>query len=114
NPKAFAVRGGVPGNFGAWSGPAYLLTGPVSGIKPPEGQGMLRFLDPPHRPDTAAGDSEIWQLIDLRQHRELLKGGDVELKSFAWFNRIRTDDRVASKFGLTIAAFRGSPADADS
>jgi hypothetical protein len=59
-------------------------------------------------------DSEVWQLIDLRQHKELLAAGDVQLKGFAWFNRIRGDARAPATFGLTLAAFRGSTADADS
>jgi hypothetical protein len=114
--KGSAVLGGVPAGFGSWSGPAYLLTGGIQGIKPPEGPGMLRFLDPPRRPGSAAtnADSEVWQLIDLRQHKELLGSGAVDLKAFAWFNRIRGDARAPATFGLTLAAFRGSPAEAES
>lgn len=108
---ARATLGGVPSNFGFWSGPTYLLTGPAMGIQTFEGAGMLRFLNPTSGP---AGDSKVWQLVDLRPYRKLLAGGMVEAKLSSEFNRIKGDARAGAKFGLTLAAFRGRPADSKS
>ena len=103
--SARAVAGGVPANFGYWSGPAFLLTGFVQGVRPVEGAGMLQFLDPPAG---AAGNSEVWQLIDLRPFKKLLAGGLVEGKLSSRFNRIGGNTLPPGKFGLTLAAFNGS------
>lgn len=108
---ARAALGGVPLNFGYWSGPAYSITGPDSGIKPFEGAGMLRFRD---KTSNQGHDSEVWQLIDLRSFKRMLAGGMVEAKLSSQFNRINSDARSGDKFGLMLAAFRGSPADAES
>lgn len=100
-----AVTGGVPADFGYWSGPAFALTGPVLGVRTVEGAGMLQFHD------SEGGDSEVWQLIDLRPFKKLLASGAVEAKFSAMFNRIAGEARAGDKFGLTLAAFRGLPTD---
>jgi hypothetical protein len=108
----FAVLGGVPETAGVWSGPAYVLTRDVLGIRPDNGPGMLRFLGPRTANNPAAGrDSAVWQLIDLRHVRELLSPGDVDLVASAKFNRISAANR-ATTFHLTVAAFRGPIASA--
>ena len=101
--------GEVPVDFGYWSGPAYSLTGATAEIKTANGSGMLEFFNPsvPH-----AGDSAVWQLIDLRPYKKLLASGNVEGKLTALFNRVAGDAHTGNKFGLTLAAFRGLPADA--
>ena len=96
-------------DFGYWSGPAYSLTGPGLGVQPFEGAGMLRFLDQISVP---AGDSEVWQLVDLHPFKKLLAGGIVEAKLSSQFNRINGDARSGDRFGFTFAAFHGIPADA--
>jgi hypothetical protein len=73
---------------------------------------MLRFLAPPHRND-AVGDSVVWQLIDLRSAKDFIsRYGVVDLKAWVYFNRVHGDSHSASRFRLTIAAFRGPPAGA--
>lgn len=99
-----ATIGGMPREFGFWSGPAYQITGPVQNIKPVEGAGMLRFLTP-----AAGRDSEVWQLMDLSSFKATLLRGDAIIKSTVLFNRVHGDARAAKKFVLTIAAFRGRP-----
>jgi hypothetical protein len=108
---ARAALGGIPLNFGYWSGPDYSLTGPDSGIKTFEGAGMLRFRDQASDP---GHDSEVWQLIDLRPFKKMLEGGLVEAKLSSQFNRINGDARAGDQFGLTLVAFHGIPADAKS
>jgi FecR protein len=104
--SARAVQGDVPTDFGYWSGPAFVLTGPVQNIRPVEGAGMLQFLNPTNASSSA---SEVWQIIDLRPFRKLLAGGLVEGKLSSMFNRIRCDANVAGKFGLSLAAYHGLP-----
>ncbi|HSY19516.1 MAG TPA: FecR family protein [Candidatus Acidoferrales bacterium] len=101
--------GEVPTDFGYWSGLSYALTAATEEVKPANGPGMLEFSNPsaPH-----TGDSEVFQVIDLRPYKPLLASGQVEAKLSALFNRVAGDAGVANKFGLTLAAFRGSPADA--
>jgi hypothetical protein len=96
--------GGMPVDFGYWSGPAYELTKPVMGVGTVEGSGMLRFLAPAN-----GKDSEVWQLMNLRSHRSLISRRDVEIKSVAWFCRAPGTTTGGDKFGLTVAAYHGSP-----
>jgi hypothetical protein len=104
-----AAVGEVPVDFGYWSGLAYSLTGSVGEINPANGPGMLEFFNP-----TAprGGNSEVWQLVDLRPYKNRLADGQVMAKLTALFNRVGGDANSANKFGLTLAAFRGSPANA--
>lgn len=108
---ARAAIGGVPADFGYWSGSAYELIGPSQEIQPSEGAGMLRFLPKNSGPP---GDSEVWQLVDLHSFKKLLAGGRVEAMLSSEFNRVEGDARRGDKFGLTLAAFHGVPADAKS
>jgi hypothetical protein len=103
------TAGEVPTDFGYWSGLSYVLTAATEEVKPANGPGMLEFYNPagPH-----TGDSEVFQLIDLRPYKPLLASGQVEGKLSALFNRVPGDAKTANKFGLTLAAFHGSPADA--
>jgi hypothetical protein len=108
--SARAALGDIPVNFGYWSGPAYsLITGATQEIKPASGAGMLQFLDPA---PAKSGDSEVWQLISMSPYKKLLAGGAVEAKLTALFNRMPGDAHTGKKFGMTLAAFRGLPADA--
>src|SRR5262249_36391788 len=75
--SARAVQGGAPADFGYWSGPAFLISGPVQNIRPVEGAGMLQFLNPTN---SSSGNSEVWQIIDLRPFRKFLASGLVEGK----------------------------------
>ena len=101
--------GGVPVGFGYWSGPAYVLTGATSEIRPANGPSMLRFLDNATRPDA---DSEVWQLVDMAPFKGMLAGGNAEADLSALFNRIHSDGKTGKKFGLTLAAFHGPPSQA--
>ena len=103
------TTGEVPADFGYWSGLSYSLTGATEEVKPANGPGMLEFYNAaaPH-----AGDSEVYQLIDLRPYKPLLAGGQVEATLSALFNRVAGDAQAANKFGLSFAAFHGLPADA--
>jgi hypothetical protein len=103
---ARAAQGEVPTDFGYWSGPAFLITGPVQNIRPVEGAGMLQFLNPTN---TSPGNSEVWQIIDLRPFRKFLAGGLVEGRLSSMFNRVRCDANVAGRFGLSLAAYHGTP-----
>lgn len=104
--------GGIPAAAGYWSGPAYAIVGPLGGINPVEGAGMLRFLAPPRAAGTAA-DSEVWQVVDLHSAKAFLTThGTVDLKTWVQFNRLSGGPHTARTFGLDVAAFRGRPADA--
>jgi hypothetical protein len=104
------VIGGFPTAFGFWSGPSFALTGPIEGVRPAQGSGMMRFL--PQR-GVSALDSVVWQLIDLHPAKDFVAmHGVVDLKAWVQFNRVAGDSHTASKFVLTIAAFRGQPAQA--
>jgi hypothetical protein len=100
-------QGGFPADFGFWSGPACEFSAAQLGITPREGPGMLRFNSP-----GAGRNSEVWQIMDLRPYQAMIRRGGVNLKTFAWFNRVRGDANSANKFGLTIAAFHGQPQNA--
>jgi FecR protein len=104
-----AVPGDVPVNFGYWSGPAFALTGPVQKIRPVEGAGMLQFFSAAANP---VRDSEVWQLIDLRPFKKFLASGSVEARLSSMFNRIPGGAGAGDTFGLSLAAFRGAPANA--
>jgi hypothetical protein len=102
--SARAVQGEVPTDFGYWSGPAFLITGPVQNIRPVEGAGMLQFL-----PNPSSSASAVWQMIDLRPYRKVLASGLVEGRLTSMFNHIHCDPSVAGKFGLSLAAYHGLP-----
>jgi FecR-like protein len=104
--------GGFPATLGFWSGPAYTLTGPAKDMRPVQGRGMLRFLAPP-RENGSAVDSVVWQVIDLHPARDFIAAyGIVDLKAWVQFNRVAGDSHAATKFKISIAAFRGQPTDA--
>jgi hypothetical protein len=68
---------------------------------------MLQFFNVATNP---AGDSEVWQLIDLRPFKKILSSGLVEAKLSSLFNRIPGESGEGDRFGLALAAYRGSPA----
>ena len=108
--SARAALGGIPTDFGYWSGPAYSLIGAAQGVEPYNGKGMLQFLgDPASR----SGVSQVWQLIDLHSLKKLLASGQVKAEFSTYFNRIH-DANSGDKFGITLAAFHGTAADAKS
>ena len=109
--SARAALGGIPKDFGFWSGPAYSLTGPVDGIQPVSGPGMLQFLN---NTSGSTGDSEVWQVVDMHPFKKLLASGLVEANLSAMFNQLAGDTPAGNKFGLTLAAFHGLPVDAPS
>jgi len=109
---SLAKLGGFPADEGFWSGPAFEMTGPVDGVRPVQGRGMLQFFSPP-RQDATPVDSVVWQVIDMRDAQDfVLANGVVDLKAWVQFNRVAGDAHSASKFRISIAAFRGQPADA--
>jgi FecR protein len=101
-----AAVGGVPADFGYWSGLAYsLISGARNGISPHSGRGMLQFLSAP-----AGNPSEVWQIMDLRAYKQLIDGGTVEATLSAYFNQVPNGGRQSGdKFGLALAAFDGLP-----
>jgi hypothetical protein len=105
--------GGFPADEGFWSGQAYELTGPVDGVRPVQGAGMLQFFSPP-RQDATPVDSVVWQVVDMRGAAQdfITANGTVDLKAWVQFNRVAGDAHSASKFRVSIAAFRGQPTDA--
>jgi hypothetical protein len=105
------TAGEVPVDFGYWSGLSYSLTGATAEVQPANGPGMLEFFN---SATAHHGDSEVWQLMDLRPYKKLLAGGHVEGKLTALFNRVAGEANAAKKFSLTLAAFHGSPAGAKS
>jgi hypothetical protein len=107
--KSRAAVGEVPVDFGYWSGPAYVLTGMTPEVKPANGPGMLQFLDNASAPGT---DSEVWQLVDMAPFKTMLAGGNAQADLSAFFNRIHSDAPAGQKFGLTLAAFHGTAAQA--
>jgi hypothetical protein len=88
------------------------LTAAVGDVRPVNGSGMLRFLVPPTQ-NGGANDSVVWQVMDMREAREFIRAnGTVDLKAWVQFNRVAGDAHSASKFRISIAAFRGEAADA--
>jgi len=103
-----AALGDVPSDFGYWSGRAYSLVGPIQTIRPYSGKGMLQFSDDP---SDGGGDSEVWQLVDLRPFKKLLESGTLEARLSTYFNRIHQGTgESSSKFGVTLVAYHGLPA----
>ena len=108
---ARAALGQIPLDFGFWSGPAYQITGPTDEVHPAEGPGMLQFLNVPNDP---TANSEVWQLVDMRPYKRYFASGNAEVDYSVMFNRVAGGAHTANKFGITLAAFRGSPTDAKS
>jgi len=110
---SLAKLGGFPADEGFWSGPAFELTGPVEGVRPAQGGGMLQFFSPPRR-DAMPVDSVVWQVLDMRGAPQdfITANGKVDLKAWVQFNRVAGDAHSATRFRISIAAFRGQPADA--
>jgi hypothetical protein len=108
-----AKLGGFPADGGFWSGPAFELTGPVEGVRPAQGGGMLQFFSPP-RKDATPVDSVVWQVVNMGGPAQdfITANGTVDLKAWVQFNRVAGDAHSASKFRVSIAAFRGNPTDA--
>jgi type IV secretory pathway VirB2 component (pilin) len=110
---SLAKLGGFPADEGFWTGPAFELTGPAGGVRPAQGGGMLQFFSPP-RQDATPVDSVVWQVVDMRGAPQdfITANGTVDLKAWVQFNRVAGDAHSASKFRISIAAFRGPPGDA--
>jgi hypothetical protein len=109
--SARAALGGIPVDFGYWSGPSYQLCGTILGVNPASGPGMLQFLDNPSGP---IADSEVWQIVDMHPYKKYFASGNAEIDYSAMFNRVAGDAHTARKFGLTLAAYQGAPTDAKS
>jgi hypothetical protein len=109
---SLAKLGGFPADEGFWSGPAFELTGRVDTVRPAQGGGMLRFFSPP-RKDATPVDSVVWQVIDMHAAQDFIAAnGTVDLKAWVQFNRVAGYEHCASKFRISIAAFRGQPGEA--
>jgi len=94
--------GDVPTNFGYWSGPSFELAPATQEVAPVEGRGMLHFLPP-----ASGNDSVVWQAIPLRKYRSMLTNSDLQMGSFAWFNRARGGVNNVKHVGLSVAAYHG-------
>jgi len=103
--------GGLPSDFGYWSGPAYELVRAQKGLTPVQGRGMLHFLPPPAPSST--GDSAVWQIVDLRNNKDVIGRGGMTITLSAYFNRIRSAAHTGKTFSLAMAAYRGEPKDVE-
>lgn len=97
-----------------WRGDKCEITSERAGVRPFDGEGMLRFLrtdDGRSGGDSAFNASQLWQLVDLAQVRE---GGVQPLHVLfrARFNEARSEWNKPHKFEVALVAWRGKAADA--
>ncbi|MDQ3624600.1 MAG: FecR family protein [Verrucomicrobiota bacterium] len=99
----------VPKTFARWSGDAANIVGPVAGVAPQRGAGMLSFTPPGASYETI----EQWQLVDMGPVLRAALGAPVKATLSAWFNRAAGATSHAGS-GVLLGAFRGRSADAAS
>lgn len=104
----------VPTSEGAWSGDPCELVGPEQGIRPFEGQRMLKFVSTGNSELAGynTGASQQWQLIDLRPLATEVREGRVVVEASARLNRVAGDELTDVRLGLCAYAFRGDPLNA--
>ncbi|NNF44167.1 MAG: hypothetical protein HKN62_14205 [Phycisphaerales bacterium] len=104
-------RASLPTVTGAWGFDAAVATGPALGVEPLEGERMLQFLAT--GPLGAGGDgisADLWQLVDLAPHRELIAAGHAVARLQAGFNRVHLGPATDTQFTATLRAYDGTSA----
>lgn len=100
---------GVPTRFGVWCGDFAESVGAESGIVPPEGRRMLRFLRSDSEVEPAGAATfvgDMFQVVDLRVCRDLIAGGNAVAELSASFNCVPGD---GMSFQTCLWAFSGDP-----
>ena len=106
---------GIPSRAGVWSGDFSSVVATENGIKPREGQRMLRLLRSDNERSSKNERSYVGsaaQVIDLRPLRAELSGADQLVEVSAQFDSIPTPSETKYEFNVKAAAFRGEIADA--
>lgn len=106
---------GTPAGAGAWSGDFSRVVVAENGITPKHGQRMLRILRADHERSSKKTRSyvgSVAQVIDLRQLRADLSGGEQLVEVSAQFNAIPMPQSEWFDFNVKAAVFRGDIADA--
>jgi hypothetical protein len=98
----------APRQFGLWSGDPALVVPDSENIRPRTGNQMLRFEIPDSGKPVI---SEQWQIVDLHEIRKAAAGARMTASFSAWFNRALRAS-AHPNFGVTVAAFKGDPAQA--
>ena len=103
--------GGVPQEFGAWSGDHAEIATAVAGVTPRTGPRMLRLL----RSDYVGENSVLshvgdqLQIIDLAAYRATIESGRVVAHAEAWFNQVAPGAGEEFAGGVTLFAFARDP-----
>jgi hypothetical protein len=108
---------GIPARAGVWSGDFSRVVATENGIKPKQGERMLRVLRSDSElspPSERSYVGEAAQVIDLRPLRTELSGADQLVEVSAQFNAIPTAPGAKYEFNVKAAAFRGDIVDAPS
>jgi hypothetical protein len=79
---------GLVGRLDGWSGDVCQVVPADQGVKPAEGQRMLRLLraDYPGKPEREAYISDVYRVIDMRPYRDLVGSGGVVARATARCN----------------------------
>jgi hypothetical protein len=95
-----------PLTAGIWSGDYSELSGATQEVTPESGTTMLRYLradyEGRHLPDSFSSD--VFHLIDVREHRSAFAAGDAVVQLSAKFNAVPFPDDEIYKCTLTIFA----------
>ena len=101
--QSVSTSGGVPLVPGVWQGDYSQIVFAARGVQAYDGQGMLRFIATrPLPPGDISTGSEVFQMVDLTQHRTLISTGFAAARLTAQFNRVPGDEQTDERFGLGL------------
>lgn len=101
----------LPTTMSTWSGDVAEVTTAENGIIPFEGAQMIDFIySTPRGPYGGVIGSELWQIIDVSEHRQLIDGGNAVATAGGWFNRVGGEDPlIDTQFSIVLTAYAGDP-----
>lgn len=102
---------GIPLQADLWSGDLSEVVGEQQGVSPSTGRRMLRVLraDTEQRPNDAGYVADLYRVVDVRAHRELLQSGAAVAQLSAAFNAASFPESEKYQCSVFLYAFDGLP-----
>jgi len=102
-------QGSWPTKGGIRGGDHADLVAAERGVKPREGEGMLRFGATNFRSAGSSNGAQVAQVIDISKFKKAIASGKARVVACVFFNRVPGDAQTDTSFSISIAAYAGSP-----
>jgi hypothetical protein len=87
-----------------WGGDPVSFVGPTLGVTPLDGAQMAWF-HATNTGDTGNVSSDLWQIVDLTEARDIVAAGQARLSASAFVNRVAGDRQTDTAFAIDVQAF---------